>query len=442
MKKRYRLLMILLVFLMINKVNADEIVHGDTKDEVINTGSIDNEGDILVKTNLIKLDDEGNYRVQYTINANDVIKEIDNEMNVALILDGSSDIGNNKWNDMINGVKDFSKKLLQYKSDINIGLFKFDKKISLLRRFDNKNLDKVRFGNINNGKNIEDAFNTVMQYYKDLSKQSLNYVILISNGNYSNEDILKISNKMKDKNIQIYTIHYDDINSNSDILKKIASDNCYNHANINELITVFDKINNNLFKKDAGYDFKIKGKISNAFDYVDGIEGVTFSDGDISYNNLNLIDDSLTFSYDFRMRQDIDTEWYPINKDMVIEYKDYNDIEKKIYLTEVPMVYFISDLYNYTINYYKNTVNDDNYLGKYMGMSNKNSYVELDDTLYIPDNYYYDGDGKVLIDEENKIINVVYEIKTVAPKTGDSNNNYAFFWIISLILLKRFMKLR
>lgn len=452
-------------------------------------------GDVEVQKIVRKTTTLGKYEVEFKIRGKEVTQgiEVVNPVYVVVVLDASNSMDNpniTKWNNAVQGAKDFADAVLAKVPSANLALVKFAGKTGFTnwsdaevkRYFENKDFDNTNIGGLkvngggatNLGEGLRYAYNLLDD--KSIPDNAVKYVVVLSDGVptlYTNSNGVSVTtsesdyathydtashnyattwaNKIKsssDLNATLISIGYelDAIVDSSDrkkapsVLRGIASgNNFYIDSSMGDIVSKFKNLTSKIETTYyAGTDVKLTDNLGNKFTLASGNTTLTLKKITKSWQSLG--------NFYINIDQKVDTGWYETNDGFSLIYTDYKGKTKTITSDKNPEVYWVNK-YNYTVNYYKdaitNTSDKTHFINGYTDKADNGEVIlknDIDLNKYIPEGYYLDGmyneKGPSKIDSlkvdktKTNVINVLYKIKKfnylVNYYYADLNNNYDY----------------
>lgn len=448
-------------------------------------GSSTNEGDVLVTKTVSKTDTEGRYKIEFNIKGKDVTSstEVTKPVYAVVVFDRSGSMESTstgkclnwfgffctewetdrKWENAVEGTKDFANTLLSKIPASNIALVGFSgdngwndsayDDAEVLRGFANANLDDVNFGTANGGTNLYAGLYEANKLLSasDIPDDAYKYIIVISDGDptfyYDNdgytqgdggsttEDTYNATISMADTvktKAEIFSIGYMLSSENvygdltaEDILKEVAtadsSDDVENgikhfmNTRIDAIVNSLTDIANQISKKKAGTNAVLTDNIGSAFKIVD-TDGTQRSY--ISEVIPEITEEGTTLSFYVDVDKDSETGWHNTNAGFNLTYTDANGTVQTISSNENPEVYWVQNKYNYIVNYYKDDFNESNLIASDTREAINGTIINEDNVLkdkYVPIGYEFNSlnpENIVVTNDGNtKVINVLYTIK-------------------------------
>ncbi|MBQ9318512.1 MAG: VWA domain-containing protein [Bacilli bacterium] len=346
----------LLINLFIPSNVLAEYKKGDIKDSVITVGENSNDGDILITKTIEKVDNDGEYKVIFDINGKDVKQEIENQKNsyTVFVLDASLSMMGIKWTKAKEAAINFSKTLVEDSNKNYIALVTFNGKGYQLRNFQNEVFDSNLFGNINYYTNYYEGLSKAYDYLISINDDGVKNIVFISDGEPNNDNYDDILKTIKDDDINIYSLAYE-LDSDSkayDKLLNISTNNQVYEVNSDDIDEKLFTVANEIIKVNAGSQGILTDNIGEHFNYVSG--DVLVNGKKVTINVGDITEDNKKFTFNIKLDDDLDTDWYPTNNGFTLNYIDSNNQKKVLSTDESASVYWVSDKVNLTINYYHN----------------------------------------------------------------------------------------
>ncbi len=461
-------------------INNEVVNNGEYA--TVSVGDFDNEGDIKVTKTVKKTNTEGRYEIEFEVKG----KEKKNNMWVVVVFDKSGSMNcikyddrnrclNNgtKWSDAVSGAKTFASivnnALNTNKNDpkAQIALVQFSgssgygdvawNDATVVRNFAASDFSSVNFGSASGGTNLGEGLNKALSLFSDKSSSikstDKKYVVVIGDGQptlYSNSSgytagsgssmdddsksyAVTKANALKAKSVgaEIFTIGYE-ISNNTDaqaVLAEIASADVEGSnikhnlsASTDNISTAFTNIANSISKSYAGTNASLTDNIGGSFTLTDNNTGTSYTK-----SIGNITEDGTKFSFFVDIDKDTPTGWYNTNNGFTLVYNDTNGVRKTIECNDNPQVYWVQNTYDYVINYYKDSISSDNYLGNSgIRKAAKDTNIVLNDT---DKNAYLANAGEgyefnsvspstlvISTDSSKNVINVLYTKKKFTYK--------------------------
>ncbi len=373
------------------------------------------ENGISITKTVSKTDTLGKYHVKFELKGTKT--EVNRPVYVVVVFDRSgSMIQNNKgkqdiskWNNAVNGAKSFANSILTNIPNAKLGLVTFAEEASLARGFENANFEDVNneslFGSANGGTNLDAGLQEAQKLFQDtqIDEKALKYVVVMSdgeptyyngtcfglfgkytctrgNGGSTDRDTLEATLKTADEVKKIATVYsigyslksgyaykgrytyngttYDEDLTAADILTKVATpaeqDKKYYYSadDKDQIVETFSDIANQIIK--SGTNAQIIDKLGSNFKLVnDDNNNYGIEKASEVYEELS--NDTITFEFDIEINPDASTGWHQTNDGFRLEYIDNNGVKQTINSEEDPYVYWKQKTYQYKVNYYKDS---------------------------------------------------------------------------------------
>lgn len=425
---------------------ALEYEKGDIRNPVLTVA----EDGVSVTKKVSKTDDPMTYNVEFSIEGEIVVEPILNDLYVSVIFDRSGSMlcadGTNtflflgylkkttinnqnlycmydntieieKWNSAVNGAIDFSKYIVENISTAKINLYTFADDVTS-SEWSTEIFEENDFGYPNGATNLHLAIDEAKSNLDLVNSNAMKYILIISDGEPDDLDSLRTSIKnVKDAGIKVYVIGYDVDAEAKEILEEISSgDSYYYDADISKIGVILKDLAHSIEDKPLGVDAVLKDTLGKNFTFKDG-ENVISNENSVIYNNFEITKEKIVFDFNILLDDNLTTGWYTTNdvsnNGVILEYKDVLGNIKKLAFDTSSEVYWEEEQYLYTINYYKDFIDEGNFLGKVEGYEKldnviSNSDIEID--KYIIPGY---NSSNVLVPDyvikkENNVINIVY----------------------------------
>lgn len=437
-------------------VLASSNVKGDVRKSVNSEGSITNPGDVELTKTVTKTNEEGIYNVKLTAKGKDVTVTQSVEANpyIMFVLDRSGTMGPEPFGELMcekdwyncpddfmkekyelakKATINFSEKILEKYSKAKLGLITFSDEATLNRNFDSKKFTTWRPDNFpqsaGGDTNTAAAINLASKQL--LATKATNmYIVLLSdgrpeiNGSYTQpkKDAIAAANSAKAAGIEIFTVAFDVTDEDDlDTINQIATSTSHQFdAKSNEqLINSLNNITSSItVRKPAGTNAIIEDIITDEFTYVDGSGvGATVNDQKVSFNIGDITQEGKSVEFKIKIDKTLEENWYPTNEMATIKYTNSNNQSDSKTISESAEVYWLQEIKNYTINYYKDSSIDGELLHSETKQTKKSvinaSDISIND--YKPTVGYKDGEFVTsmpyTLTGNNDVINVVYKKK-------------------------------
>ena len=373
------------------------------------------ENGISVTKTVSKTDTLGKYHVKFEVKGTKT--ETSRPVYIVVVFDRSGSMKKNandiqdisKWNNAVNGAKSFANSILTNIPNAKLGLVTFAEEASLARGFENANFEDVNneslFGSANGGTNLDAGLQEAQKLFQDtqIDEKALKYVVVMSdgeptyyngtcfglfgkytctrgNGGSTDRDTLEATLKTADEVKKIATVYsigyslksgyaykgrytyngttYDEDLTAADILTKVATpaeqDKKYYYSadDKDQIVETFSDIANQIIK--SGTNAQIIDKLGSNFKLVnDDNNNYGIEKASEVYEELS--NDTITFEFDIEINPDASTGWHQTNDGFRLEYIDNNGVKQTINSEEDPYVYWKQKTYQYKVNYYKDS---------------------------------------------------------------------------------------
>lgn len=423
----------------ISLIPVSAIEKGDLENPINYIGNDTNQGDVKLTKTVSTIDkDKGIYNVKFDLSSKDATKVNNNELSLyaVIVFDTSGsmcekryqDCGD-KWKNALNGAINFSKDLLKNVKTANIALVNFSSNAQLKRGFSSSPLKESDFNTPNGGTNIAEGLSSAQNILDGITNQNAKkYIILMSDGEpevYTTigkdhkaiKEAKETATNIKNKKIELFAVGYDTTTSNANFLKAIVSipsSKYYADGEINNIKEKFNNIVETISKFPAAQNITITDILGDAFTYVENSKskGVTVNDKNITYTIDKSTENGSSFNFNIQIDNKSKTGWYDTNNNASIKYTDSLGEEINKTIEKSAKVYWKSPKYNYVINYYKDNLEEENFLDKINGTGEYNEEITIDTSYKIPKGYHYSGeDTSFIIKEKDNIINIIYSKK-------------------------------
>lgn len=423
----------------ISLIPVSAIEKGDLENSINYIGDDTNQGNVKLTKTVSTIDkDKGIYNVKFDLSSKDATKVNNNELSLyaVIVFDTSGsmcekryqDCGD-KWKNALNGAINFSKDLLKNVKTANIALVNFSSNAQLKRGFSSSPLKESDFNTPNGGTNIAEGLSSAQNILDEITNQNAKkYIILMSDGEpevYTTigkdykaiKEAKEKATNIKNKKIELFAVGYDTTTSNANFLKAIVSipsSKYYADGEINNIKEKFNNIVETISKFPAAQNITITDTLGDAFTYVENSKskGVTVNDKNITYTIDKSTENGSSFNFNIQIDNKSKTGWYDTNSNASIKYTDSLGEEINKTIEKSAKVYWKTPKYNYVINYYKDNLEEENFLDKITGTGEYNEEITINTSYKIPKGYHYSGeDTSFIIKEKDNIINIIYSKK-------------------------------
>ena len=353
--------------------------------------------------------------------------------------ESKGDVYKDKWAKAVKGAIDFSKDLVA-KSDTYVSLVTFASSASKATEFSRNAFTEKDFGYPNGGTDLAGGIKAATEALNTVEGDVQKFILVIGDGEptfyygqqewcgwgectYSNSTSAakNEANTAKTSKIKIFSVGYGvSKNSNAEkILMAISSnkdkDNKYyisaSTSGISEALNTVVKEMNTIA---AGKNATLKDTIGGQFTYVSSNNENVKNNGDVvTYKIDEITEEGITFDFDIQIKEETPTGWYDTNdfanNGVILEYTDAYGKPKTIFFDKSSKVYWVGNKYDYTINYYKNSISEGNHLGTVSGAAEYNKTITADTTKYLSEGYKFVGEApSMIIKTEGNNIDVIY----------------------------------
>lgn len=372
-----------------------------------------------------------------------------------------------KFSAAVSGAKTFASTLLEKIPNAQIGLVTFAKTASVAKDF-NSNLENdlsdANFGNPDGGTNLHAGLIEANRLLSDSSipENAKKYVVIISDGeptlyiddngnsagpgSSTDKDVYDNTKSMDDtikEYAEVFSIGYSlpngEVYNNmtaAQILENMATeDNTseedyvrhYYDSNPEEVAAAFSDIATSISKVNAGTGATINDNIGASFS-VDANSSnlITVNGSSVSNTDkFDITEEGTKISFDVEINGDEADGWVNVNEGFTLTYTDANGEEKTITYgadEPQPQVYWERNKYNYTVNYYKDSIETGNEVGEpFVGEAEFSTTVSESDVnknlrlSEAGEGYEFNSIENTPLtitdNEEENVINVLYTLK-------------------------------
>ena len=438
----------------------------------VSKGSLTTDGDVLVTKTVSKTATDGEYEIKFRIEGKDVKETTTSTKPIyaVVVFDRSgsmervkcrlfSGCKEVKFSSAVDGARVFARTLINRFSNANLSLVAFDDDVNVLTNpngdgFINGNFDSVRFGSPDGVTNLTGALNKAKALLDVKTGDYTKYVVVISDGAPTDSDgyatasaakeAIAAAKLLKDENVNIFSIGYETDRTTSNTLRSISSGNgYYADADPETVAAKFSEITSNITSSTfAGTEAVLKDNIGDGFTVVPNDKISVDADGNVTANVGNITEGGTEISFTVKIKQDEADGWKNVNEGFSLSYKDSNDEEASLDYSsseDQPQVYWERNTYSYTINYYRDSIEENNLLGSNnsnsaykdvtitLSDSEKNAYLAAAGEGYEFNSEKSDSSLTISIDSSKNIINVVYTKKKLTYKVVylfENNGSY------------------
>ena len=438
----------------------------------VSKGSLTTDGDVLVTKTVSKTATDGEYEIKFRIEGKDVKETTTSTKPIyaVVVFDRSgsmervkcrlfSGCKEVKFSSAVDGARVFARTLINRFSNANLSLVAFDDVVEVLTNpngdgFINGNFDSVRFGSPDGVTNLTGALNKARDLLDAKTGDYTKYVVVISDGAPTDSDgyatasaakeAIAAAKLLKDENVNIFSIGYETDRTTSNTLRSISSGNgYYADADPETVAAKFSEITSNITSSTfAGTEAVLKDNIGDGFTVVPNDKISVDADGNVTANVGNITEGGTEISFIVKIKQDEADGWKNVNEGFSLSYKDSNDEEASLDYSsseDQPQVYWERNTYSYTINYYRDSIEENNLLGSNnsnsaykdvtitLSDSEKNAYLAAAGEGYEFNSEKSDSSLTISIDSSKNIINVVYTKKKLTYKVVylfENNGSY------------------
>mgnify|MGYP003238130819 CR=1 FL=1 len=453
-------------------IGIDNKVTNNGEMAIVSVGSTKEKGGVKVTKTVSKTDTEGRYKIDFKIEGKDdeTSTEVPKQVYAVVVFDRSgsmervkcrlfSGCKEVKFSSAVDGARVFARTLINRFSNANLSLVAFDDVVEVLTNpngdgFINGNFDSVRFGSPDGVTNLTGALNKARDLLDAKTGDYTKYVVVISDGAPTDSDgyatasaakeAIAAAKLLKDENVNIFSIGYETDRTTSNTLRSISSGNgYYADADPETVAAKFSEITSNITSSTfAGTEAVLKDNIGDGFTVVPNDKISVDADGNVTANVGNITEGGTEISFTVKIKQDEVDGWKNVNEGFSLSYKDSNDEEASLDYSsseDQPQVYWERNTYSYTINYYRDSIEENNLLGSNnsnsaykdvtitLSDSEKNAYLAAAGEGYEFNSEKSDSSLTISIDSSKNIINVVYTKKKLTYKVVylfENNGSY------------------
>ena len=464
--------------------NAGEEKRGETRNDTVSVGELQNDGDVKLEKKVTPSSEEGTFDVSLTVKG----KNVKTPIYVAVVFDksgsmicnngavpfltgalthhyqaadgqylscslGSNHVTKDKWEKAIAGTKLFTDDILKENPDSRISLITFATTDSLAVGWTNQSLQDADFGHPYGLTALGEALNTAIRQFDNVREDAHKVILIVGDGIPTNENTARNhAEDAKNADITVYAFgsHLDEEQGAKELFQQLVSSNADEHlfdTDSNNIETEAKKLASTLTNHVAGGRATINDTIANGFSYVPNSANKepTINDNTLTFKAANITETGTTFTYQVKIDKDLKDGWYPVSNKTNITYVDDSGISQTKELENEPEIYWIQEKYKYSINYYKDDISQLNLLGSIDDSAHINTQIKQEDidiNKFKPFGYQ---DGVIstnmpyIVIDGNNIINVIYQkrndltykVKYIEKETGNileeiikENNTY------------------
>lgn len=431
-------------------IGINNKVTNDGNSITVSSGSLDDEGDVLVTKTVSKTNTEGKYEVRFKIEGKDVTTTTTSTKPIyaVVVFDRSGSMYEEKcdflffgckevkYSSAVNGARTFAKTLLNKFSNANLSLVAFSTDVKVLTNpkgdgFVNGNFDSINFGNPDGVTNLTGALNKAKELLDAKTGDYTKYVVVISDGEPTNANgyvtteainqAIAAASEIKNSNIEIFSIGYETDRAASNVLKNISSgEGYYVNADPDTVAAKFSEITSNITSSTfAGTEAKLTDKIGSDFTVIPNDNITIDENGNVSANIGNITEGGTEVSFYVQIDGDNADGWVNVNEGFNLSYKNAQNEDDSLNYSqnnEQPQVYWVQNTYDYVVNYYKDSFNN---LIKSETRKAANGTIinesNVDRDKYLPEGYEFNtiNPNSITITNDGivKEINILYTIK-------------------------------
>ncbi|MGM9881881.1 MAG: MucBP domain-containing protein [Bacilli bacterium] len=440
----------------------------NTGSVTVSSGSLTNEGDVLVTKTVSKTGTEGKYEVRFKVEGKDVTTTTTSTKPIyaVVVFDRSGSMYEEKcdflffrckevkYSSAVNGARTFAKTLLNKFSNANLSLVAFSTDVKVLTNpngdgFVNSNFDSINFGSPYGVTNLTGALNKAKELLDAKTGDYTKYVVVISDGGPTNANgivtpeainqAIDAASKIKNSNIEIFSIGYETDRAASNVLKNISSgEGYYVNADPDTVAARFSEITSSITSSTfAGTEAKLTDNIGSNFTVIANDNITVDENGNVSANIGNITEGGTEVSFYVQIDGDNADEWVNVNEGFNLSYKNSDGNGSNLTYSseeEQPQVYWEKNEYKYSVNYFFNgkygftTEKTANYGDKISASSEYLSEKDLEDNNkkgYFLNSENPSNPSEIIIgtNESNNVINIYYVSNgKVTVKYVDENN--------------------
>ena len=417
------------------------------------------DGNILITKTVSKTDTEGVYEVLFRVEGNDVTSttESTKDSYTVFVLDASKSMDcsagannssacisgvstsnkNTPWDKAIEAAINFSSAFAAKGDNNNLALVTFNSSGYQKRTFKNSS-DSIfttsNFGSTSQGTNYNAGLNSAYSYFNTLSSEikknaSLN-IIFISDGEPNGSSYANTLSNLKNMGVNIYTFAYNLSETTDKVayntLKGISTDNKVTSitlGNIDEILASF--VSKVTISSPAGTDAILTDNLGIHFT-VNSTDGVHVVGDKVQMDVGSITEQGTTISFLVSIDKDNANGWVNVNEGFSLNYKDaLGDVQELHYSKdeEQPQVYWEREQYRYIVNYYKDSIDDNNLIATDTRSAVHNTIIDInsvekDKYLTMLEGYQFDSITPNAITVTNRgevqVINVLYTKKLLS----------------------------
>ena len=456
---------------------------GDVVKSSVSAGSLTNPGDVQVVKTISKTDTLGRYNINFEIKGKKNVNTTNYDIYAVLVFDRSGSMicdsdkrsysyedpysagmyhtsymaadGNtiycsnstsgdgkllsNKWESAVRGGVNFSSTLA---NNLNtnpsdprayFSLVTFASDVSNASNWQNVAYGDSQFGHPYGATKLGSAINVAQNKLNSITDANAKKVmIIISDGEPENENLAKnAALNARNAGTTIYTIGYDTDAKAKRILEDIAgSSERYADADDATVSEKMKKLASSISESDAGINAVLTDTLNtNDFDFVSGDNGVSYSDGKITYDVGTITTEGTSFNFLVDIKGDTANGIVDSNNGFILNYESNGN--KDVSTVENPSVYWEQNKYSYNVEYYYDDVLDSNngYTVKDVIAGIKTTYVDKPKDGYVlkevinNDTEIRDNSTVVQVKYE-KIRNLSYKVEYYYDNVLDTNSSY------------------
>ncbi|MBQ6841322.1 MAG: VWA domain-containing protein [Bacilli bacterium] len=367
-----------------------------------------------------------------------------------------------KWDAAKASVKTFANEMLTNAENVKIALITFAEGATVKYDYDNpistSNVNNINFGSAVGGTNLHAGLLKAQQLFQntEMPDNAVKIVLILSDGQptyyvYNNRNVRSYGNttslvtynntiaaaKSLQQTAEVFSIGYalsdeaagSELNGKTapEILQEVSTPDTgslthYLSSDLSSLPEVFNSMTEEIATQPAGTDAKTLSSVGQFFTFVEAQEGaVTYNENidEVRCDIGTITSEAKGCSYVVKMEYDTvdnrqDGEWYPLTGDAdsgtTLEYIDIDGNSNSLSLKNTVEVFAVRSKYDYEINYYKESIAEENLIERQTGNDYAGTIIKADTAKYLPDGYkLVSSISEISLSAEENEINIVYE---------------------------------